>query len=172
VTAALYVFCGLPGCGKTTQSKRLAAHFGATYLRIDTIDDGLQASALAPFDVMDGAYAVARALASDALALDQCVVADAVHWTTATVTPWASVAAAADVACHWIEVTCAKPELDARLEARRAGGWKVGEDWDAIVARTMDPIANPTVRLDTTGGDIEATFTHLIAKLTQLHALP
>lgn len=38
----LYIFAGLPGSGKSTLAKKLAQKLGATYLRIDTIEQGLR----------------------------------------------------------------------------------------------------------------------------------
>ena len=38
----LYIFSGLPGTGKSTLAKRVAQHFDALYLRIDTIEQALR----------------------------------------------------------------------------------------------------------------------------------
>ncbi|MEM9343906.1 MAG: ATP-binding protein [Pseudomonadota bacterium] len=167
---ALYVFCGLPGSGKTTLSRRLAGHLGATYLRIDTIESGLITSTLALTDVMDAGYSVAWGLATDALALGKPVVADAVHWNAALLDPWSRIASAEGAPCHLIEVTCALPDRQARLAARHASGWKAGEDWQAVLSKTMDPIPDPAIRVDTTNTEEHATFATLLAELQQVGA--
>lgn len=38
----LYIFSGLPASGKSTLAKLLAAKVGATYVRIDTVEQGLR----------------------------------------------------------------------------------------------------------------------------------
>ena len=42
--AMLVVFGGLPGTGKTTLARQVADRLGATYLRIDTIEQALRSS--------------------------------------------------------------------------------------------------------------------------------
>ena len=41
---SLVVFSGLPGTGKTTVAKALAATLGAVYLRIDTIEQAMKSA--------------------------------------------------------------------------------------------------------------------------------
>ncbi|MFP5386577.1 MAG: AAA family ATPase [Bacteriovoracia bacterium] len=38
----LIIFSGLPGSGKSTLASLLATHLKATYLRIDTLEQGLK----------------------------------------------------------------------------------------------------------------------------------
>ena len=40
--AILFIFSGLPAVGKSTLAMSVAKHFGAVYLRIDTIEQGLK----------------------------------------------------------------------------------------------------------------------------------
>ena len=40
--AILFIFSGLPAVGKSTFAKSVVKHFGAAYLRIDTIEQGLK----------------------------------------------------------------------------------------------------------------------------------
>ena len=58
----LIVFSGLPGTGKTTISKALAAKMRAVYLRIDAIEQAMRSAGAAP--IGPAGYAVANALAT------------------------------------------------------------------------------------------------------------
>ena len=40
--AILFIFSGLPAVGKSTLAMSVVKHFGAVYLRIDTIEQGLK----------------------------------------------------------------------------------------------------------------------------------
>lgn len=57
----LVIFGGLPGVGKSTLARALAERLRAVYLRIDSIEAGIRASALAPADLMDAGYAATGA---------------------------------------------------------------------------------------------------------------
>ncbi|WP_350145608.1 AAA family ATPase [Pyruvatibacter sp.] len=45
--------CGLPGTGKTTASRPLAGRLGALYLRVDSIEQAIASSAMAPVDAVE-----------------------------------------------------------------------------------------------------------------------
>ncbi len=68
----LIVFSGLPGTGKTTLSKALAAHLECTYLRIDSIEQALRKSGALRQDVGASGYQVTYAMALDNLRFDRC----------------------------------------------------------------------------------------------------
>ena len=61
----LIVFSGLPGTGKTTLAKALAADLQAVYLRIDSIEQALRNSGALRQDVDASGYQVANAIALD-----------------------------------------------------------------------------------------------------------
>jgi len=65
----LIVFGGRPGTGKTTIARELARQIGAVYLRIDSIEQAIRESAIAPRSVDDAGYRAARAAAEDNLRL-------------------------------------------------------------------------------------------------------
>ena len=65
----LIVFGGLPGTGKTTLARAFAQRRGATYLRIDTIEQALRSSEMLAGEVGPAGYMVAYALAEANLRL-------------------------------------------------------------------------------------------------------
>ena len=74
----LIVFSGLPGTGKSTLAKDLAATTGAVYLRIDTIEQAIRNSGALAQDVGRSGYVVANELALSNLLLGRTVIADCV----------------------------------------------------------------------------------------------
>ena len=76
---ALVVLAGLPGTGKTTLARALAAQLGACYLRIDAIETVVVRCGLAQPPVGPVGYAVAHEIAAGTLAIGVPVVIDAVN---------------------------------------------------------------------------------------------
>src|SRR5678815_5762351 len=110
----LYIFSGLPGTGKTTVSKLLAEHLGATYVRIDTIEQALRE--VCAIDVQGGeGYEIAYRLAADNLRVGISVVADSCNPIETTRREWERVAVEAGAQYVNIEVVCS----DAREHQRR-----------------------------------------------------
>src|SRR4051812_27653352 len=101
----LIVFAGLPGVGKTSIARTLAGRLGATYLRIDTIEQALRSSAALP-EVGPQGYVVAYRVAADNLGLGRVVVADAVNPVEVARTAWRAVASAAGARLLEVEVIC------------------------------------------------------------------
>jgi len=89
-TPTLYIFSGLPGTGKSTMAVRLSQHTGATYLRIDTIEQGIRDL----FDVTlqcEG-YRLTHHTAGENLAIGNSVVADSCNPLNITREDWQFVA--------------------------------------------------------------------------------
>ena len=72
--AILFIFSGLPAAGKSTLARFLVKEFGAVYLRIDTIEQGLKD--LCRINVEGEGYRLAYRMATDNLQLGNNVVAD------------------------------------------------------------------------------------------------
>ena len=115
----LIVFGGLPGTGKSTIARRLAAQAAATYLRIDTIEQALHACDTLPDGVVTEGYAVAYAIAEDNLRNGRTVVAASVNPLGVTRDAWMAVARRAAVPVTEVECICSDvAEHRRRVETR------------------------------------------------------
>ena len=116
----LIVVCGLPGTGKTTIARRLAARRTATYLRIDAIEQAIRAAGVLAGDIGPAGYYVANALAASNLANGLTVVADCVNPIPESREGWRTTAAHAKTKLVEIEVICSDPaEHRRRIERRQ-----------------------------------------------------
>ena len=75
----LLIFSGLPGTGKTAIALELARQVSFVYLRIDSIEQAIRNSGLAPADLADMGYRAAYVVAEDNLRLGRFVIADCVN---------------------------------------------------------------------------------------------
>ena len=147
----LIVFGGLPGTGKTSVSRAVAARFGAMHLRIDVIEQAMRNAGIA--EVGAAGYAVANALAEANLGLGQTVVADCVNPVSESRRGWADVAARASARLAEIELVCSDPiEHRRRVESRTADlvGLAI-PTWEAVSRRAFEPWDGDHLRLDTAG---------------------
>jgi predicted kinase len=164
-TPRLYIFSGLPGSGKTTVSQALARHFGATHLRIDTIEQALRD--LCSFDVQGEGYRLAYRLALDNLRLGNSVVADSCNSIDLTRREWEEVAAVAGSPHVNIEVICSdSQEHRRRVESRRSTvpGLKL-PTWDEVTRREYDGWTVDRVIVDTFNRSEEECLRDLLAKV-------
>lgn len=161
----LYVFAGLPGSGKSTLAKRLSAHLGAVYLRIDTIEQALRD--LCSFEVEGEGYRLAYRLARDNLLIGSSVVADSCNPIELTRREWEQVARDAGAGFVNIEVVCSEVR-----EHRRRAETRVSEvagleqpTWHEIDTREYDAWTVDRIVVDTAGKSIGECETELFAKL-------
>ena len=102
----LIVFSGLPGTGKTTIARGLAAKVGAVYLRIDTIEQAIRNTGVLRNDVGRSGYFVANELALSNLGLGLTVIVDCVNPVVESREAWREVASRAGVPLTDIQVIC------------------------------------------------------------------
>jgi len=115
----LIVFSGLPGTGKTTIAKDLAAGTGAVYLRIDTIEQAIRNAGVLAQGVGCSGYRVANELALSNLRLGRTVVVDCVNPVAESREAWSKTSSRAEVRLVNIQVICSdKHEHQRRVETR------------------------------------------------------
>ena len=135
---ALIVFGGLPGTGKTTVSRELTIRLEATYIRIDAIEQSLQAAGLT---VGTMGYAIANALAAENLKLGRVVIADCVNPVLASRVGWRQTALRSSARIVEIELVCSNLALHRqRAESRSPDiSGQRQPTWDEIVNRHYEP---------------------------------
>lgn len=157
----LVVFGGLPGTGKTTLAQQVADRLGATYLRIDTIEQALRSSLALADDVGPAGYVIAYAICEANLTLKRAVVADCVNPLPVTRAAWRDVATRAASLIVEIEVICSdEAEHRRRVESREIDiPGLIAPTWAAVVARDYEPWSEPRILVDTAKTTItEAVF--------------
>jgi len=166
--ALLIILAGLPGTGKSSIARRLAAEVQAVHLRIDTIENALRHTEN-PVEVTDHGYAVAFAVAADNLRLGQTVVADSVNPITLTREAWRAVAHAANVPYLEVELVCSDPEEHRRRVEIRVPDIEghVQPTWQQVVDREYDHWETDHLVIDTARSSIEESVAAIRAALQQ-----
>ncbi|UVH52385.1 AAA family ATPase [Pseudomonas sp. CBSPBW29] len=147
----LIVFSGLPGTGKTTIAKALAAQTGAVYLRIDTIEQAIRDAGVLEQGVGSSGYQVANALALSNLLLGHTVVADCVNPVAESRQAWRDTALRAGKPLVNIQVICSDtPEHQRRVESRTSDiPGLAPPSWQSVLAHEYEPWAEPPFTVDT-----------------------
>lgn len=147
----LIVFGGLPGTGKTTTSRAVAAALKATYLRVDAIEQAIRRTAIRPADIGAAGYAVAQAIAEANIADGRIVVGDCVNPVAASREGWRAAAARAGSRLVEIEIICSdREEHRRRITSRTADlpGHRL-PSWDDVESRLFEPWDRPRAVIDT-----------------------
>lgn len=147
----LIVLGGLPGTGKTTIAKLLAARIDATYLRIDEIEHALHSMPGFHGDVGPAGYVVAYALAASNLGIGRPVVADCVNPVRASRQAWREVGSQAFAPVIEIEVICSdEMEHRRRVEGRQPDIAGFGlPSWQSVQAHEYEMWTEPRLVIDT-----------------------
>jgi predicted kinase len=164
--AALISFAGLPGTGKSTIARALAAATGAVYLRIDAIDAAIWA--IDPDrDIGPESYHIAAALAASNLALGHSVIGDCVNPWDVTRQIFAEAARQAEAKLLRVEIQCSDPALHRmRVEGREMDVAGLDKpDWQAVVARDYTPWLEADVRIDTAAIEVAAAVAKIVKRL-------
>jgi len=162
----LIIFSGLPASGKSTLAAQLASNLGATYLRIDTIEQGLRD--ICQISLIDGkGYELAHRIAQENLQVGNTVIADSVNPWGLTRKAWNNVAEEVGANCINVEVVCSnREEHKRRLESRAQSVPGLREPtWQEVLNRDYHPWSAGRLRIDTSNRNIEESFEELISIL-------
>lgn len=160
----LVVLSGLPGVGKTTIARALAAVTGALHLRIDSIEQALRN---AGWKVEGEGYAVAYAVAADNLRPGRTVIADCVNPWPLTRSEWQSLGDRAAVSVLNVEIVCS----DAAEHRRRLESRLVDIDglplpaWSDVLQRDYRAWDGERLVIDTARLDVEQSVRAILAEL-------
>ena len=153
-TPLLIVFGGLPGTGKTTIARELARRLGASYVRIDTIEQSLRVAGLA---VGATGYVIANEIAAENLKIGRTVVADCVNPVLASREGWRETAAANAAHLIEIEIICSDAgEHRRRVESHSSDIMGLAmPSWHDVVNRAYEPWDRERLVLDTAKDPVE-----------------
>jgi len=147
----LIVFGGLPGSGKTSLARELAAALHGVYLRIDTIEQAIRDSSSLSGAIDDAGYRVAYQVARDNLRMGRVVISDSVNPVRESRDAWVEVGEETDALLVEVEVVCSDAAIHRqRVETRTAdiAGLKQ-PTWDDVVAREYESWNRDRVVVDT-----------------------
>ena len=163
----LIVFAGLPGTGKSSIARGLAKRLGAVWLRIDSIEQAIRESAIAPESVEDAGYRAAYAVAGDNLRLGRDVIGDSVNGWMLTRNAWRDVGLRTGAQVVEVEIQCTdRDEHRRRVEARASEvPGLILPDWRAVIERDYHAWDRDRVTIDTAGRSIAACIELVLAAL-------
>jgi len=161
----LVAFAGLPGTGKSTLLRTLAQAMGATWIRIDHIEQALRDAGIV--EVGPAGYLAGYAVARANLSLGLSVVADSVNPLRITRDAWREAARTAGAAFIDVEIICSDPaEHRHRVETRALDIPGLRKpDWAAVLGRHYEDWDRPRLVIDTAGRTAEASLSDLRAAL-------
>ena len=147
----LVVFGGLPGTGKTTVVRLVAARCRATYIRIDAIEQAMRPAGVLAIagGVGPAGHMAAHALTGANLRLGLAVAADCVNPLPVTRAAWREVAAPLPIV--EVELVCSdRAERKRRVEARVPDlPGLAPPTWEAVRKQEYRPWTGPRLVIDT-----------------------
>ncbi|MBI2519519.1 MAG: ATP-binding protein [Bdellovibrio sp.] len=162
----LYIFSGLPASGKSTIAQELAKHTHATFIRIDTLEQGLRD--LCNYNQLEGeGYRLSYRVVADNLKLGNDVIADSCNPWELTRREWNEVATSVGANFVNIEVLCSDPkEHKHRVENRQVGIATLKlPTWEEVLNRDYQQWSMPRIVLDTAGKDLKLSLKELLLAL-------
>jgi predicted kinase len=147
----LIAFSGLPGTGKTTISRQLAARLAAVYICVDTIEQAIRNAGVLAQDVGTAGYNVAIALAETNLGLGLVVIVDSVNPVAESRAAFRAIAKKNGKRLTDVEIICSdKAEHRRRVETRTTDiPGNMLPSWDAVQTHDYEPWLTPRLLIDT-----------------------
>lgn len=158
----LYIFSGLPCTGKSTMAKMLASYLKASYIRIDTVEQGLRDFCY--FNVQGEGYRLSYKIASDNLNLGINTIVDSCNPISLTRNEWIEVAKKANANFINIEVTCSNKNVHRKRVEERTSIIKNLKlpTWEEVQKRKYDEWCDEKrVVVDTANVSIDESFREL-----------
>jgi predicted kinase len=160
---------GVAHRAQTTIARELASQIGATYLRIDTIEQAIRDSTTVRQPISDEGYRVAYAVAEDNLRLGRTVISDSVNPIQLSRDAWIGVAHRAHTRAAEVEVLCTDLRLHRqRVETRSAdiSGLRL-PTWEEVISREYEPWERMHIVIDTAGRSVAESVKELRGTLTK-----
>jgi predicted kinase len=168
----LLIFGGLPGTGKSTIARLLAARLGAVWLRIDSIEQSLiRAKTVNMHDMGPAGYMVAWSIAADNIRLGNIVIADSVNPIAVTRQAWREVANDNATSFLEIEFTCSdQTQHRHRVENRKADiSGHILPDWQKVITREYEPWLSASLTIDTSVQTAEKAVDKIIEHIGMMY---
>lgn len=161
----LYIFSGLPGVGKSTLAAMLCRYIGASYLRVDVIEQSLKD--VCGLTLYNEGYLVAAQQATDCLKQGLDVVADSCNLVPQSRELWEQSATTAQASFVNIEVICTnRTEHKLRIEQRISTvDGLVLPTWEDVCNREQAPWNETIITIDTADISPEMAFRQLVILL-------
>jgi len=162
----LYILSGLPGTGKSSLAKELSKATGATYLRIDTIEQAIRD--LCDVKIEGEGYRLSYRVACDNLELGNSVIADSCNPINLTRSEWVEVATESNAHFINIEVTCSdKREHKKRVESRSVEVVGLAlPTWEQVENREYHPWSSHRITIDTASRSISSCVNDLLESIS------
>ncbi|ETW14115.1 hypothetical protein ATO8_04456 [Roseivivax marinus] len=165
---ALISFAGLPGTGKSTVGRHLAAATGAAFLRVDEIEAVMRARDPGR-EIADESYRIAAALAVSNLRLGNSAIIDCVNPWPLTRDIFSDAARQAGARFLGVELRCDdRSQHRRRVEGRVLdipGGFK--PTWAEVQERDYVTWTDAAVRIDTAACDPDAAVRVILKALAE-----
>jgi predicted kinase len=163
----LYIFSGLPASGKSTLAQELARKIKATFIRIDTVEQGLRD--ICKYNVQGGeGYELSYLVAKDNLRVGNNVIADSVNPWELTRRGWNDTAKSVGANFVNIEVICSdQTEHKKRVETRNVGIENLKmPTWEEVLNRDYHGWSEHRILVDTAQKKIGESLDDLVRNLS------